>query len=183
MKFSTAFSALLCAFSLGVTAAPTTSSEFSELERRAPAPATIEKGGYARMKGVHSPLVVGTTYVFTQKNPINPAEKDKKMIDLTKSLGFSHIYLVVGKVTSSSKTETKGKNKGQVTTTLDFVGTEYDMVMDPKDKTKVKANSRAWNYAYVTGKTIEYKGTTTRTEANVKSEGKFPFFTLLLDLE
>ncbi|RDL33725.1 uncharacterized protein BP5553_08093 [Venustampulla echinocandica] len=172
MKFSTTFSALLCALSLGVSAAPVDSGSDLSLRVNTPAPVTVETPNFKRIKEAHAGLVNGKRYVFTQTNPINAQETDQKTKDLEKALGFSHIYLVVGDVTSSSKTADKGKNKGQVTTTWDFQGKEFDMTLKASDKTKTEQREpRKWESKYATQKTIKYVKETTKTLDAIKAHG------------
>jgi hypothetical protein len=104
MKFSTVFSTLLCVLSLGVYAAPVDFQEESQalVERAPPAtltPTVVTTAFRIAVQGVvgHA-LVDGTTYVFTFTTPFVPTGTDKALDALRKSLGYNHIWLMMGKL-------------------------------------------------------------------------------------
>ena len=185
MKIPTLLLTLLYALDLGVTAV---SVESHEIARRLPptaptlpSPTPVKEKNYLAIEKLHSPLVTGVTYKFTQTNPLNPSEKDVKAKALADKLGYSHIYLVVGNVITTSKITTLGPRKGQVITTYDFQAKEYDMVIDSKDKTNTKVAlglMRNWDINYARSKTLKYVGTTKKSHDDIKSHGKsiHPYF-------
>ncbi|KAH8687248.1 hypothetical protein BGZ60DRAFT_509984 [Tricladium varicosporioides] len=172
MKFFAPFSALLCALSLGINAAPIENVKSLDLEIRSPAktpdPVSVQTDDYKYFKGLKSDIAVGTTYLFTMKSPIDPNEKDQKTKDLTAKLGFSHIYLLSVKVTESKKTTAAGPKKGQVTTTTDVEAWGYDMV----GTAKVSTRKTVFKRNLVGDKKIEYVKTTKKTDKQIDDEGK-----------
>lgn len=165
MKFFTMFTALISALSIGVLSAPVNSSNHVVREPVVDH-VTVETPNFKRMKQEKSGMVAGRTYVFTQTIPKGAHEKNKKVKDLENALGYKHIYLVVGHVTSIPVTKVISKTKTKVTTTWDFIGHEFDMFQTGPHQYQNGhfEPPRAWSSGYAASKSLAYVKETTKTD-------------------
>jgi hypothetical protein len=168
MKFLQTLSTVLCALVLGTNALP------APLPADAAAGVTVvETDMYKKVHGVYNGLTTGKRYVFTMETPLGTTpDADEEplagLLALQQKLGFEHIFLVVGEV----KETTKGK-KGKQTTTIDFSGSVFDMVI-------VNGETEARRRNLGTGKDKDLhrvfkhiKDNTGKTDAQILTKGKF----------
>jgi hypothetical protein len=124
MKFTTIFSTILCALSLGVTAAPApVPNEIFTLVARTTTAQEIN--AYSRLSAVKPDMVAGTTYVFTLKAAKDPKEADPLMVALTERLGYGHISIITGQMVQTES----GPPKKRVLGPKRFVGMIHDLGM------------------------------------------------------
>ncbi|KAF2183685.1 hypothetical protein K469DRAFT_751407 [Zopfia rhizophila CBS 207.26] len=169
MRFSTVFSALLAAVSIGVNAAPIAEADLSVVATE-PSPVTdlVTRGkdDSAAYNAVEkaagsSKLEVDKYYVFTLEWPLKKpvgdgdAETASELDQLRKQLGFEHIGFIVGQVTSKETGPPKKKK-----TVKDFNGMLYHMIKKTDGKVDVK--STTWK---PDDKTLKYLKTTNKSKA------------------
>ena len=150
MKFLRVFSAVFCALTLGVRAAPA-------LESRA----ATDTAEYNKVIAVHPSMVPGKMYVFTITWPLGTAGNDKKLWELQQQLGFNHIGLLVGEV---MKTEKGPPNKKTIH--HDFAGMVYDL-RGVKDVSVQPAVYKASSLQ------LKFVKETKRSQSQIKTAGMF----------
>lgn len=144
MKFSTIFASVLASLTIGVSASPIANANPAPIAAADAAPlpepilsaaegktlvsrATVKTDAYLAAEKARSSLAVGTYYVFAMqwKLPadVGDAETQTELQKLQSNLGFEHVAVVAGVITS--KTTGKGKNEK---TTLDFDAYFIDLI-------------------------------------------------------
>lgn len=191
MKFSAIFASVLASLAVGVSASPIANpnpaavanadatpvaepvfsideEESKELVTRA---TTVKTDAYQAAEKAHSSLAVGTYYVFQLEwdlpAAVDDAETQTELQKLQTRLGFEHVAVVAGVVTS--KKTGRGKNEK---TTLDFNAYFIDLIKKTDGSAELRGPT-------VLGKlkdkqSLKYIGTTTSKKgdrANLKKIG------------
>lgn len=168
MKFYAVLCTLLCA-SLGVRAAPVDDTTLAFVARGKLAPVTVTTPIYDAMLRIHPGLVPETTYAFTWTTPYVNDPNDPETSALRETLGFNHIFLMMGTVKSTFRPN-PAKSKPD-TTTLDFTNAWVFDMINPGAKNEQRmstfsapASSNIWS-------SMRFVRTTSKTYENMQRLG------------